>query len=338
MVENKDILISLYRILDSRMKTVKFVIFVFVLLPMSIQAENTDSLKIGFMQQYRPELMTIEAYAESMTDADYESERDGRRYENGVVRDAMRARLRVSVPVWKNEKFSVSAGGFYSYHSLYFDRESIDALSSPIDMGNDHHLWCTSANLFYQGRLWGRPIIANANVMVDFSEYGFGKVIGFVTCVTPVIQNKTTYMGVGLVGLINTTSTWPVFPVFTLRHSINERMSIEVMPPICYFKYKLPSEYGTVAAGMSIDVEKFYVRPHCDDMPKECLLSRSFYKPEVVYEKQFGGGIKVTAKSGVAIPLQSYLYSRNGRRKYEKIDQDASCFFNVTVSCKLYKK
>lgn len=337
MARNKDILISLYRILNRRMKFYNALIFVFVLFPIAVMAETSDSLRIGFLQQHRQELITIEAFAESMTDTDYEFERDDHCCESGSVRDAKRARLRVSVPIWKNESFNVSAGGYYSYHNLYFDREQIGETKLPVDMGNEHHLWGMTANLFYQGRLWGRAIVANAYVMADFSEYGFGKVTGFVTGVTPIIQNRTTYMGVGLVGLVNTTSSWPVFPIFTLRHSINEKMSIEVMPPMCYFKYKLPREYGTVAAGMLIDVEKFYVRPHCEDLPKDCLLSRSFYKPEIVYEKQFSDNFKVTAKSGVAVPMQSYLYSRNGHRKHVKIEQDASCFFNVAVSCKLYK-
>lgn len=79
--------------------------------------------------------------------------------------------------------------------------------------------------------------------------------------------------GIGMIGLINTTSPWPVFPMLVYRHRFDKRWSMEIMPP----QFRLTcavNPSNRITAGLTIDGDRFYVTPR---NPKVCLYSKKPY-------------------------------------------------------------
>lgn len=89
--------------------------------------------------------------------------------------------------------------------------------------------------------------------------------------------------GIGMIGLINTTSPWPVFPMLVYRHRFDKRWSMKIMPPqfrlICAVN---PS--NRITAGLTIDGDRFYVTPRNPQLPKACLYSKKPYAAGIEIE------------------------------------------------------
>ena len=88
--------------------------------------------------------------------------------------------------------------------------------------------------------------------------------------------------GIGMIGLINTTSPWPVFPMLVYRHRFDKRWSMEIMPP----QFRLTcavNPSNRITAGLTIDGDRFYGTPRNPQLPKACLYSK----------KPFAAGIEI---------------------------------------------
>ena len=127
-------------------------------------------------------------------------------HEKWSIQEASRSKIQFSAPLWTNRHFRLSGGMHYNFYRMNFEDKSLLSDNQGCNMGGSHHLYGPQLNLFFQGKIAGRSVMGTASVMADFSEYGFGKVTGFVVAMTPLKQTASTYMGVGLIGLLNTTS------------------------------------------------------------------------------------------------------------------------------------
>ena len=79
-------------------------------------------------------------------------------------------------------------------------------------------------------------------------------------------MTEASSFGIGMIGLINTTSPWPVFPMLVYRHRFDKRWSMEIMPP----QFRL-----------TIDGDRFYVTLR---NPKVCLYSKKPYAAGIEIE------------------------------------------------------
>lgn len=89
--------------------------------------------------------------------------------------------------------------------------------------------------------------------------------------------------GIGMIGLINTTSPWPVFPMRVYRHRFDKRWSMEIMPP----QFRLTcavNPSNRITAGLAIDGDRFYVAPRNPQLPKACLYSKKPYAAGIEIE------------------------------------------------------
>lgn len=258
-------------------------------------------------------------------------------HEQWSQEEASRSKIQLSVPLWTNRHFRLSGGAHYQFYRLDFENETLQSGEKGWNMGDSHHLYGPQLNLFFQGKIAGRSIMGTASVMTDFSEYGFGKVTGFVVAMTPLKQTASTYMGIGLIGLLNTTSPFPLFPIFTLRHKFDDRLSIELMLPLVHLKYAFPRSGTMLSAGMSIDGERFYVRPNQEDLPRTCLYSRSLMKPAVGCTQSIGSQLTLEVKGGVAVPMTSRLYKRSGHDELLEFSKPVRAFFSLGASWRLKK-
>ena len=105
------------------------------------------------------------------------------------------------------------------------------------------------------------------------------EVSGGVSAVTVSVgADEASSFGIGMIGLINTTSPWPVFPMLVYRHRFDKRWSMEIMPP----QFRLtcavnPSNRITATASMSRPAIRSCRRPVC--------TAKSLMRPELKLNK-----------------------------------------------------
>ena len=96
-------------------------------------------------------------------------------------------------------------------------------------------------------------------------------------------MTEASSFGIGMIGLINTTSPWPVFPMLVYRHRFDKRWSMEIMPP----QFRLTcavNPSNRITAGLTIDGDRFYVTPRNPQLPKVCLYSKKPYAAGIEIE------------------------------------------------------
>lgn len=89
-------------------------------------------------------------------------------------------------------------------------------------------------------------------------------------------MTEASSFGIGMIGLINTTSPWPVFPMLVYRYRFDKRWSMEIMPP----QFRLTcavNPSNRITAGLTIDGDRFYGTPRNPQLPKACLYSKKPY-------------------------------------------------------------
>ena len=93
-------------------------------------------------------------------------------------------------------------------------------------------------------------------------------------------MTEASSFGIGMIGLINTTSPWSVFPMLVYRHRFDKRWSMEIMPP----QFRLTcavNPSNRITAGLTIDGDRFYVTLR---NPKVCLYSKKPYAAGIEIE------------------------------------------------------
>ena len=98
-----------------------------------------------------------------------------------------------------------------------------------------------------------------------------------------LICDEASSFGIGMIGLINTTSPWPVFPMLVYRHRFDKRWSMEIMSP----QFRLTcavNPSNRITAGLAIDGDRFYVTPRNPQLPKACLYSKKPYAAGIEIE------------------------------------------------------
>lgn len=280
--------------------------------------------------------VTVDFGMDVMSNADYEFRYDGKTVEQGSTHDAMRMRLSVMTPIVSTRNFSLMSTVMYSFHNLDFVPNGVADNVFPIDMGRDHHLWGVRLGGAYRGRVMGRGVVAYGHATADFSNYGFEKVTGFAVGTVALRQSDSNYLGVGLVGFINTVSAWPIFPMLVWYHKFESGWIIDFMPPSVHVRYQLPVNYGRVSAGATVGYEKYYVRPANEHLPYQCLYNRSFLTPEIVYDRSLGQSLMLTVRAGMSVQLNGHLYSQQGHKRYVKIAHNPTAFLSLALSYKVY--
>jgi hypothetical protein len=315
---------------------VVYAVLIILILPCKLHGQEKTVAVLNEIQKRQSVIMTINTNFDAALNTDYKFKDKGNIYEKGVIRDITQARLHLSVPVLTDKRFRISLGAHYNFHHLNFESKETPTDGLRLNMGSEHHTWSISTNAFFYTKLFNRSIIGNANIMAECSENGFEKITGIIVGVMQIKQTQSTSIGVGLIALVNTTSPFPIFPIFTYSHKFNKRLSVDVMPPQFHFRY-LFSEGNKLSAGMSIDGEHFYVRPQNELLPEVCLYSKSLMKPELVYERKVGKYLNITMKVGASIVMANRLYEKNGSKKYIEISQPVSGFFNIGFSYSIFK-
>ncbi|MDR1347853.1 MAG: DUF6268 family outer membrane beta-barrel protein [Prevotellaceae bacterium] len=282
--------------------------------------------------------MTLRVQFGTELNADYKLKpRDGNVYEKGTIRDAAKVRMALNIPVLRAKFATLSVSPYYANYHLKFSREEMLPESPVMDMNGTHHTWGISMNGNFQTKLFGKQVLGNANMVMEGSEYGIEWFSGMIIAVMQVKQTRLTSIGIGVLGLIHTSSSIPVFPVFTFRQKFSDKWALDLMMPRVHLKYTF-NEKNRLSVGMSIDGDHFYVHPEKESLSKVYRYSKSVMTPEFVYERTVGKQFRLTVRSGISVSMASRIYNPDNYKEYISVSQPTGGFINIGFAYSMSKK
>ena len=289
----------------------------------------------GFAQKRAGGKTVVTVNTEMVTNMEYETFFQDQLVENGSIQNVSKTNLQLSSPVFSNNHLRCSLGGYYTYHHANFNSSNILDTNYRIDMGTNHHLMGLSVIAIYMNQLFKRPLTILTNVRTECYEQGFGSVTGFLVGMLQLKQTSQSSFGVGLIGLINTTSPFPLFPMFTYRHRLDEKCFMEIMPPQFHFSYSFDSD-NRLTAGISMDGDRFYIKPNNTSLPETCLYSRSLMRPELKYETSLSKELKLCFRHGGYHVINSKLYRKNSHSELIDMDTSTGAYWTVQLVANIF--
>lgn len=170
-----------------------------------------------------------------------------------------------------------------NFDSSHFSKE-MDAWDIGLNGNHSYGSFGFTATGFLP--LFGKPLALLAIGNAEWSNHCFGRVSGLVGGVYLLKLTSETQFGIGMLGMINTSSKIPVFPVFIYRHRFDSKLAINIYGGLFGLEYRV-DENNMLTLGADLDVRSFYFRPHVDGWPDKCRFTMTSLRPALKFKHRF---------------------------------------------------
>lgn len=252
----------------------------------------------------------------------------------GRVTDGFNAR--VSYEFLKKKHFTVSGNLKYNSVTVNFHQSDLDKNFNPdeIDLNGIHTMEQIGITATSNTSLFGKPVIALGMLNSEWGKGGFNRVSATLMAMLMIRTNRDTQFGIGVLGMINTTSKVPVFPVFVYRHRFNKIWFLNLYGGMFGVDYT-PTANDLISIGGDIDVKSFYFRPSSNDLPKTCRYTQTNCRPMLKYRRRLIPNLYFNVQGGYALNMNSRVNGVNGIKEYITISQKPHLFFQTSISYSL---
>ena len=279
-----------------------------------------------------PALYNIRVNTGYVSGGDYETEGVESLIGTGSMGDAYMTEVDFSVPVLTFKSGGrISLGAYYNYMHQCFTPDYRTETYEPVRFNNNNHTWGANATYSFRSKLFGKMLFGFANVRMECSQYGWERISGFAATALLIKRTERSSFMLGAAMLLNSSSRWPLFPFITYWYKFNEKWELNIKAPQCHIVYNI-SEKDKLLMGTTLGGEHFYIRPHHSNLPSTVMYSRSYARPELVYEHDFTPLMRCSLRCGSIVYINGKFNSSNGNRKYGEIDHDANVFLQVSFS------
>lgn len=252
----------------------------------------------------------------------------------GSVTDGFNAR--VSYEFLKKKHFSFSGNLKYNSVTANFNQSDLDKNFNPddIDLNGIQTMEQIGVTATANTSLFGKPLMSLGMINSEWGKGGFNRVSANLMAMLMLRYNKDTQFGIGIFGMINTTSKLPIFPVFIYRHRFNKMLLLNLYGGIFGVDYT-PTINDLISIGADIDVKSFYFRPSDNNLPRTCRYTQTNFRPMLKYRRRLIPNLYFDAQCGYAINMSSRVNGVNGTKEYLKITQKPHPFLQTSMSYSL---
>lgn len=283
----------------------------------------------GYAQLAMPQnKLNIKADMALRTGTDYHITKDGTAVEEGHTEAFTKAGFQVSVPFYAKGTTILMASARYSHIHQRFTPDM-----RTINYGfihSAHHQFAGTITGMSRLQLWGKPLILAGIVSADFSQYGYERWTLMGTAMLMLKQTRETQFGVGMVGLVNTFSKIPVFPMLTYRHMFSPQWTLNLVVPKFQLEYTL-TKSDTFSFGASIDTDHYYIRPESEGLPSHVRYTRSNINVGPGYEHRFPSHFTLTAEAGAQFVMTNRVYKKGSNHVLATMHEKTAPYCRVTL-------
>lgn len=228
----------------------------------------------------------------------------------GSVRKNMKAAIDASKTFALNKRLMMGVSGGYRFYDFDFNFNDGCAM----DMGSSHHTVRIGGNMIYNTMLWNKPLVLMGNMTIEGGKWGMERVSGIGAAMLMLKTSREEMLGVGLVGLVNSTSDIPIFPMAFYRKVFSPQWVLNISHPFFSMQY-LYDEKQTLMAGFAFENERFWLKPSLADMPEVTLFNRSIMRTGLNYDYKLSKDATLTAQAGWEYTMRARMYRRNGHNE-----------------------
>lgn len=249
---------------------------------------------------------------------EYSVEQDGHIVEQGKNDLYTKAGVSISMPVVRKKGLFVLASVKYSNIHQEFNHST-----QLLDYGfgaTTHHIFSTNAIVSGGTKLFGKTVKIMGMINGEYSQYGFERWMAMGTAVVMLKETANSEFGVGIIGMVNTFSKIPVFPLFTYRHTFNERWTLNIAPPIMQMRYTI-NPRNAVTFGMNFNADHYFIHPGTPDLPERVRYNRSMLNLGAVYEHKFSSKLTAVVDLGFSAIITDRISKSGGSSKIAEVDE-----------------
>lgn len=253
---------------------------------------------------------SFNASVESGTLQDFDMESGALQYGSGGMHENIKASVNASRMFVLDRQFSLGINAGYRFYDYDFDFDDAPVL----DMGSSHHSFRMGGNVMYRTRLFGKTLMLMGNLTAESSEWGLERITGMGMAMLMLKYSRDEMLGVGLIGLANTTSDIPFFPMAFYRKVFSPQWTLNFSYPFFGMQYTIGSKH-TVAAGFTFSNDRFWFKPGVAGLPEVLQFNRSTVRTGFNYDCKLADGLVLTVQTGWEFAMKSRIYRRNGHHE-----------------------
>lgn len=249
----------------------------------------------------------------------------------GKVTDGFNGR--VSYEFLKKKHVSLSGNFIHSSITAKFNKSDLNVNLEPdaIRLNGTHTMEQLGITVTANTRVLGKPLMGLGMVNSEWGKGGANRISAVMTAIMMLKTSRNTQFGIGLLGMINTTSKIPVFPVFVYRHRFNRMWLLNLYGGMFGVDYT-PTANDLLAIGADINVKSFYFRPQEPALPSTCRYTQTNFRPMLKYRRKLIPNLFFDIQGGYALNMKTRVNGVNGTKEYIEISQKPHPFFQASVS------
>lgn len=284
-----------------------------------------------------PSTRLFDVRFEQYLPSDFDSELSGDPYEKGDILNHYRFSASMNLPVIMKPKWNITSSFRYRYEAFELNDVSNLANSSiPVyDQDLHYHYLSGALSFTYFSKLFKKPFIYNASVIVDGTEKDAERIKGFFGATIILKKTLRTTIGVGAIIFVDPTSPVPAAPTFLLEHRFNNSAWTMdfILPQRLLFKRDL-FKNGRLSLGSELNSNGFYTYVNQPGFAKVYDYRTLEINSGLTYEHSFSQSVIATFRTGLSNVFNARLSERgeNTNNYIFSNKQDATGYFSLGFS------
>lgn len=269
--------------------------------------------------------------------ADFDSELYDIPFEKGEITNHNRLSVSANIPVIMKPKWNITTSFRYRYESFETNdiASIIDNTLPKYDRKDDFHYLSGALSFTYFSKLFNKPFIYNASLIVDGTEKDAERIKGFFGATLILKKTERTTIGVGLIVLADPTSPVPAAPTFMMEHKFEKSpWTFDfILPQRLMFKRDLFKD-GRLSLGTELNANGFYTYVNQPGFAKVYDYRTLEINSGLTYEHCFGKSVIASFRAGFANVFNSRI-SERGENTNDYIyssKQDGTGYFSLGLS------
>lgn len=303
-------------------------------------AQEESTIKEKALQEITnrfPSTRLFDVQYQQYLPTDFDSELFDIPFEKGEIKNHNRLSVSANLPVIMKPKWNITTSLRYQYES--FDLNDVanrgNALIPTYDRNLDYHYLSGALSFTYFSKLFNKPFIYNASVIVDGTEKDAERIKGFFGATIILKKTERTTIGVGLIVLVDPTSPVPASPTFMMEHKFENSPWIFdfILPQRLKFKRDL-FKNGRLSLGTELNANGFYTYISQPGFAKVYDYRTLEINSGFTYEHCFGKSIIGSFRAGFANVFNARISERGEKTSNYVLssNQDGNGYFSVGFS------
>ncbi|MBR2017919.1 MAG: hypothetical protein IKA00_11645 [Prevotella sp.] len=248
----------------------------------------------------------------------------------GSMHRKMKAMINASRTFVIDRHLSMGLSAGYRFYDFDFDFDN----ASAIDMGGKYHTLRLGGNALYNTMLWNRPLVIMGNMSIEGGKWGLERISGIGVAMLMLKATREEMLGVGLIGLINSTSDFPIFPMAIYRKVYSPQWILNLNHPFFSLQY-VHDDKQTLMAGFAFENERFWLKPSLEGLPEVTLFNRSVVRTGLNYDLKLSKECSLTAQTGWEYTMRARMFHRNGHHERLDFGHPNGLYARMAVNCRI---